>query len=155
MTESLETKPEEAETKLSLDATVSRGRDAVSLHPVARLPEEWRESLEKAGERFPSEHFAQEATAELWINDLAKPYPKVGSGYAPAAGALVVEKLFRGREPTPFATYVMERVPVDGGAGWSYLALRPDGTVEDGGTHLCARCHGEAPDGRGVFGRAP
>ncbi len=36
---------------LSRDATISRGRDALSMHPVARLPEEWKEALEKSGER--------------------------------------------------------------------------------------------------------
>ncbi len=51
MTEPVETPGAEGTLRLSLDPTVSRGRDALALHPVARLPEEWRESLEKAGER--------------------------------------------------------------------------------------------------------
>lgn len=33
------------------DATVSRGRDALALHPVARLPEEWKEVMLAWGEK--------------------------------------------------------------------------------------------------------
>ncbi len=36
---------------LSLDATISRGRAPLELHPVARLPDEWKSCLAHAGER--------------------------------------------------------------------------------------------------------
>jgi 23S rRNA (adenine2503-C2)-methyltransferase len=42
---------EETAPSVGPDATVTRGRTAEQLHPVARLPEEWRAYLEARGER--------------------------------------------------------------------------------------------------------
>lgn len=42
---------EQAIAGVPLDATVTRGRTPEQLHPVARLPEEWRTCLEQMGER--------------------------------------------------------------------------------------------------------
>lgn len=43
--------PGDVSTTLAADPTVTRGRSPEDIHPVARLPEEWRTCLERAGER--------------------------------------------------------------------------------------------------------
>lgn len=108
--------------------------------------------LQRAVERFPSEHLGETVEAEVWINEAALPYPDV-KRYAPAAGAYLVERLFPPGASAPTQSLVMVRVEKGGQVSWRYAAVGPSGQLEPDDPAVCARCHAEAPEGREVFGR--
>lgn len=100
--------------------------------------------LQPAGPRARSEHLGGEHEGEV----LAPAGARDAKSASPP-GTTLVERLFDPGGTAPVAYFVMIKRPPGydaAGGDWEYLAVAPDGRVEDRGQlRLCARCHAEAP----------
>jgi hypothetical protein len=105
--------------------------------------------LRRSGERQPSEHLDGTLDGEVWADEAAGAYPRLGPGRQVGVGATLVEKhLLRGTETASIYFVMVKRSPgFDPARGdWEYLVVAPTGEVEQRGRlPLCARCHTDAP----------
>jgi hypothetical protein len=120
-----------------------RASDGGAVPEASPVPETFRSTFTKVGERFLSEGHGRRYQAVLWLNDVARVAWAALPGEMPD-GALVVEEAIdqdRSGE-RPAGLWVMEKK----GAAWRFVAVGPGGEVASGArTAPCADCHGEAP----------
>jgi hypothetical protein len=104
--------------------------------------------LKPATRRGSSEHRGGDLEGEVLAVE-GGPYPPRGPSSVVPTGTTIVERLFVRGGAAPLGYLVMVKASVDPtapGGGWEYLAVTPDGRVQERDTTgKCARCHAEAP----------
>jgi hypothetical protein len=137
-------------------------RSSPPARPAPRAPqvvERWDlaaqlAALRPAVKRSRSGHSTGELEAEVLAGS-AGAYPVLGPESRMPPGATLVERLFQPEGAAPVGYLVMVKRPAGydpSGGDWEYLAVSPDGKIEQRGIlPLCARCHAEAPHDR-LFG---